>query len=142
LDPTIIIQFSAIRWSTKQHHLVLIRLSGLARVAHLFDKFPFWVNEVIRRIDHYRRVRIVRTDMSKRKENPRARIAIRGLNDHHPGRPVPELRPCFPRVQSDDHDDFTLRLSQQIRLAKLVLSIDLLPRRVQNCVGLGRLSQR
>jgi hypothetical protein len=41
-------------------------------------------------------------------------------------------------VQSADHGDFTLRLSQQIRLAKRVLSIDLLPRRVQNCVGLGR----
>jgi hypothetical protein len=76
--------------------------------------------------------------MSKRKVNPRARIAIRGLNDYHPGRPVPELRPCFPRVQADDHCDFTLRLGQQVLLAKRVLSIDLLPRRVQNCVGLGR----
>lgn len=116
-------------------------LSGPDRVAHLFDKFPFWVNEVIRRIDRYRRLRIVRTDISERKENPRAHIAIRGLNDHHPGRPVPELRPCFPRVQSDDHGDFTLRLSQQIRLVKRVLSIDLLPTKVQNCVGLGRPSQ-
>jgi hypothetical protein len=52
------------------------------------------------------------------------------------------LRPCFPRVQSDYHGDFTLRLSQPIRLVKRVLSIDLLPTKVQNCVGLGRPSQR
>ena len=111
-------------------------------MVHLFDKFPFWVNEMIRRIDHHRRLRIVRTDMSERKENPRGRIAIRRLNDHHPGRPVPELRPCFPRVRSDDHDDFMLRLSQPIRLVKRVLSIDLLPTKVQNRVRLGRPSQR
>jgi len=110
-------------------------------VVHHFDKFPFWVNEVIRRIDHHRRLRIVRTDMSERKEKPRARIAIRGLNDHHPGRPVPELRPCFPRVRPDDHGDFTLRLSQPIRLVKPVLSIDQLPTKVQNRVCLGQPSQ-
>ena len=45
-------------------------LSGQDRVLHLFDKFPFWVNEVIRWIDHHRRLRIVSTDMSERKDPP------------------------------------------------------------------------
>ena len=54
-------------------------------MAHLFDKFLFWVNKVIRRIDRYRRLRITRTDMNERKVNPRARIAIRGLNRSGPG---------------------------------------------------------
>jgi hypothetical protein len=45
-DPTTI-YFSAIRWSATQHYRGPTALSGSARVAHRFDKFLFWITEVI-----------------------------------------------------------------------------------------------
>ncbi len=45
-DPATI-HFSAIRWSATQHYCGPTALSGSARVAHRFDKFLFWITEVI-----------------------------------------------------------------------------------------------